>query len=126
MSRVKILSCGVPPGGCQVEYGVIVDGSTVAKSQGFPDGNLVQIAETEALALGLRHYEDERGEQVFVTARTGTVRGPFRNSPGALMGFSCMVRGPNSGWVPFHGCTSGDALRDAKVYADSLSQQKAV
>ena len=126
MSRVKILNCGVPPGGCQTEYGVIVDGGTIAKSQGFPDGNLVRIAETEALAIGEMYYVNERGVRVQVAAKPGAIRGPFRTSLGNPMGYSCMVMGPNSGWVPFHGYTSGDALRDAKVYSCSLTQSQTV
>lgn len=125
MWRVKIVNCGVPPRGCQTEYAVQVDGAIYAKSQGFPDGNLRQIAETETLAIGQTHYVDEKGEHVFVTAKAGAIRGPFRTSPGNPMGFSCMVMGPNRGWVPFHGYTSGDALRDAKAYALTLTHPQA-
>lgn len=117
MSRVKIVNCGVPPRGCHVEYGVMVDGSIVAKSQVFPDGNLKQIAEREALAVGIEHYTDQHGSRVDFTPATkvGEIRGPFRTSKGNPMPFMCYVRGDN-GWIYFHGTTSGDALQQAKNF----------
>jgi hypothetical protein len=61
---VRIINCGVPPCGCHLEYGLVVDGSIIAKSQVFPDANLRQLAEQEARKQGQPFYLDDKGHKV--------------------------------------------------------------
>lgn len=121
MSRVRILNCGVPRRGCHVEFGLEVDGQIVFKSQVFPDGNLGLRAEEEALLAGQLFYFNERGERVDFThaAEVGAIRGPLPSPGKASLPYIAYVRGEN-GWLPVHGNTSGEALRNARDYSNTM------
>lgn len=98
---VKIINCGVPPRGWQVEYGLEVNGSLISKSQGWPSGNMLQQAEEEARKLGLRYYRDEFGKRVHLIDRTS------QSMPSDQDGVHQPARGALPRWGDAPGSTQG-------------------
>ncbi|MBP1151371.1 MULTISPECIES: hypothetical protein [unclassified Methylocaldum] len=68
MRTVRIIHCGVPPGGWQTEFGVQGPEGLFHKSQGFVDGNTHAAAIREALRFGLSHYFDQNGNRIAIKA----------------------------------------------------------
>jgi hypothetical protein len=52
----------------------------------------------------------------------GTVRGPWKTSPGNSFPYMAYCLGPG-GWVPFHAKTGLKALNDAKEYRDEKAAE---
>lgn len=61
---VRIINCGVPPGGWQTEYGIETHEGIIHKTQGWVSANTHLAAKREAERHQLTHYTDEKGERI--------------------------------------------------------------